>query len=45
MAKDTDFKFDTHAPNDNPDMTPEKNYQNKGVVRPTWPGNFLGVKC
>jgi len=24
MAKDTDFKFDTHAPKDSPDMTSEK---------------------
>jgi len=33
------------CPRDSPNMTPEKNCQNGGVVRVTWTGKFLGVKC
>ena len=45
LAKDTGFKFDTHAAKDSPDMTPEQNYQNGGAVRVTCPGKFWGMKC
>jgi len=30
MAKDTNFKFGTHAPKQRPDMTPEKNSRKGG---------------
>jgi len=35
MAKDTNFKFGTHASRKSPDVTPEK-FWKKGVVRVTW---------
>jgi len=35
MAKDTNFKFGTHAPKQSPDMTSEKYSRKGGVVRVT----------
>jgi len=40
MAKDTNFKFGTHAPSGSPAMTPEKNFR-KGV----WLGSRDPVNC
>jgi len=35
VAKDTNFKFGTHAPRESPDNTPEKFFQKGGVARVT----------
>jgi len=45
MAKDTNFKFGTHAPRQSPDMTPEKNSGKRGVARVTWPIIFWALNA
>jgi len=45
MAKDTDFKVDTHAPKDSPDMSPETNYQNEAWSWSRDPANFWALSA
>jgi len=45
MAKDTNFKFGTHAQTESRDKAPEKNFEQGAWPGPPDPLNFGGVKC
>jgi len=45
MATYTNFKFGTHAPRQNPDVTPESNSGKRGTVSVTWCRKITWRRC